>query len=1161
MDFLSPIIQSEQFDTLRGAFRPNGTAALFGVQPIHRVLYAAALEKALARPVVFVCETDAQAVTAAADFAELGAQAVSYTARDFVFLDVEGVSHELEIARLSALGRIVQGSARIICCSLEALCQYTMPHETHAALSRTIQTGDRVDLQALSAGLVAAGYSRTDRVDGRGQFAIRGGIVDIFPAQTEHPVRIELFGDEVDAISEFDEQSQRRTGRLPSATVTPAREVVLGTPQEGIAALESLLAAPGCGEALAATVRKDIEKLRGGIAPACADRYLFAAYQKPETLYDYLPDALYFYCEPGALERRHQNLLKMHGEELFSLIDQGALRKGQPTFYLEHLDMSDTGRANLLADVFSRTITGARLSALVNVRANSIPRWGGELSLLAEDVRGYTEMGYSVVVLAGTSRAAQAIAHDLQDLGLAAERLDESAAIPPAGKVGVTVGTLSSGFELTDRKLCVLASRRENKPAKRRRSAAAKEGHALASLEDLKPGDYVVHSAHGIGIYEGIHRIDHHGYVRDYIKIAYRGSDVLYVPVTQLDMVSQYISPKEDGNVKLAKLHSGEWNKTKATVYRAVREMAKELIELYAKREQEQGHAFPEDNLWQQDFEGRFAYDETDDQLRAIAEIKKDMERARPMDRLLCGDVGVGKTEVALRAAFKCVTDGKQCAVLVPTTILAWQHYKTFCERMEAFPIKVAMLSRFSTAKEIREALEGIRKGTVDIAIGTHRLLQKDVNFKDLGLLIVDEEQRFGVAHKEKLKQAFTGVDVLTLSATPIPRTLNMAMSGIRDMSVIEEPPEDRHPVQTFVMEYDLPVLIDAIRRELSRGGQVYYLHNRVETIDLCAAKLKELLPDARIETAHGKMGEEKLSEVWKRLIGHECDILVCTTIIETGVDVPNCNTLIVEDADHMGLSQLYQIRGRVGRSGRRAFAYFTFRRDKILTDISAKRLAAIRDFTSFGSGFKIAMRDLQIRGAGSVLSAKQSGHMQAVGYDTYLKILSQAIRDESGQVDAGQVDIEALAQPVECTVDLALSAYIPESYIPDNESRIELYKRIAAVETPEDAQDVLDELGDRFGAPPACVSALVSVSLVRSTASALGFYEVKQRDAESLLLYTDHPERVDASGYIRQKKRRVLVSATGKSYIAAEIKAGESALDVAAELLCALHPVDFEQV
>ncbi|MEG2233339.1 MAG: transcription-repair coupling factor [Oscillospiraceae bacterium] len=1141
MNFLTPIIKSEQFDTLKAAFTPNGTAALFGVHPIHRVLYAAALAKSLGRPIIFVCETDAEAVMSAADFEELGLGCSSYTSRDFVFLDVEGTSHEIEISRLAALGQLVSEKISVVCCSLEALCQYTIPKQQYLSLSRELKKGGKVNLSQLTASLIAAGYSRGDRVDGKGQFAVRGGILDVFPAHSEHPLRIELFGDEIDAVCSFDEKTQRRLCNLKSAAITPVREVVLGTPDEAIASLKKLLSTSKKSDLLEKMIVRDIQNLESGVMPACTDRYMFAVYERPETLLDYLPNAILFLNEPNALEKRHENLLKMHGEEIVSLIGQGILKKGQPPFYLEHFNISDPNRATVLADVFSRTIGAVRLNALVNVRANSIPRWGGEFAMLVEDVRGYIEMGYAVVVLAGTLRAADAICHDLQDMGLTAELLDND--LPLQGTVGVCVGTLSSGFELTDRKFCLIASKRENKPSKHGLKHVDKTGKSLGSLEDLRVGDYVVHSSHGIGVFEGIHRIDHHGFIRDYIKIGYRGSDTLYVPVTQLDMVSQYISPKEDGNVKLAKLHSGEWIKTKAGVYKAVREMAKELIELYAKREQEKGIAFQQDTTWQQDFEARFAYDETDDQLRAIEEIKQDMQRERPMDRLLCGDVGVGKTEVALRAAFKCVTDDRQCAVLVPTTILAWQHFKTFSERMETYPINIAMLSRFSSPKEIKAAVEGIKNGTVDIAIGTHRLLQKDIKFKRLGLLVIDEEQRFGVAHKEKLKQSFAGVDVLTLSATPIPRTLNMAMSGIRDMSVIEEPPEDRHPVQTYVMEYDISVLADAMKRELSRGGQVYYLHNRVETIELCAAKLKEFLPDARIGIAHGQMGEDALSEIWKQLIGHECDILVCTTIIETGVDVPNCNTLIVEDADRMGLSQLYQIRGRVGRSGRRAFAYFTFRRDKVLTDISSKRLAAIRDFTSFGSGFKIAMRDLQIRGAGSVLSAKQSGHMQAVGYDTYLKILSQAISDESGQ--------PSVQNNVECTVDISISAFIPETYIPDNESRIEMYKRIAAIETPEDAEDVIDELRDRFGDVPESVSALVSVSLVRIMASRLGIYEVKQRDRESLLFYTDNIQNISVDDYIKKRLRRVLVSAKGKSYIAIEVKTDESPIDAATEFLC----------
>ncbi len=1145
IDFLKPIEQSEQFETLAAALRKDGTAVLFGVHPIHRALYAAALGRSLGRVVVFVCETDAQAVTAAADFVELGQRAAAYTSRDFVFLDVEGISHELELARLGVLGQLAAGRLDVVCCSLESFCQFTIPKERYLALSLTLESGGQVELKELAASLVAAGYTRGDRVDGPGQFAVRGGIVDIFPPSEEYPVRVELFGNDIDGIATFDPETQRRVERVPCVTLTPVREVVPGAPDAAAARLRALAATDGSALAFGRLVERDVQNLKNGVMPACTDRYLFAVYDRPQTVWDYAENPILFLAEPQNLEKRHKNLLAMHSEELTGLKEQGNLPRKHPAFYRETFSPYEPGRACVLADVFSRSLGDVALSALVNIRAGIVPRWTGEFSLLAEDVRGYVETGYAVVVLCATPRAAAALCADLEKEGFAVSQL-AGEELPPPGSVGVGVGALSSGFELHASKLCVIASRRETRQLKRRRRRASAKNNAIASLEDLRPGDYVVHETHGIGIYEGIHRIDHHGFVRDYIKIAYRGSDTLYVPVTQLDMVSQYISPKEDGAVKLAKLHSGEWSKTKATVYRAVREMAKELIDLYAKRESEEGVAFSEDGDWQRDFEARFAYDETDDQLRAIREIKADMERERPMDRLLCGDVGVGKTEVALRAAFKCVMDGYQCAVLVPTTILAWQHYNTFCERMEAFPVKVAMLSRFSTPRELREAVAGIKNGTVDIAIGTHRLLQKDICFKKLGLLVIDEEQRFGVAHKEKLKQLFTGVDVLTLSATPIPRTLNMAMSGIRDMSVIEEPPEDRHPVQTYVMEYDQTVLLDAIKRELSRGGQVYYMHNRVESIERCAAGLQALLPDARIEVAHGKMGEEPLSEVWRRLISGECDVLVCTTIIETGVDVPNCNTLIVEDADRMGLAQLYQIRGRVGRSGRRAFAYFTFRRDKVLTEIAQKRLSAIRDFTSFGSGFKIAMRDLQIRGAGSVLSARQSGHMQAVGYDTYLKILAQAIGDETGQRPA--------AAPVECTVDLAVSAYLPESYIPDDESRIELYKRIAAVGSEEDAADAIDELRDRFGEPPACVSTLVAVSLVRSMAGALEIYEVKSRGQEALLLFTDNLAAIDVEPYLRERLRRVLVTPTGKSHIAVEVKEGESLVAVAAEALAHLR-------
>ena len=622
---------------------------------------------------------------------------------------------------------------------------------------------------------------------------------------------------------------------------------------------------------------------------------------------------------------------------------------------------------------------------------------------------------------------------------------------------------------------------------------------------------------------------------------------MLFVPVTQLDLVSKYIGGGgEDGSVRLNKLNSAEWNKTKARVKKAVADMADELIRLYAQRMQAKGFAFDPDNDWQREFEARFPYEETDDQLRCIDEIKQDMERSQPMDRLLCGDVGFGKTEVAIRAAFKCVMNSKQCAVLVPTTILAWQHYQTFLRRMEGYPVRIELLSRFRTPKQQEEIIKDIRRGLVDIVIGTHRVIQKDVQFKDLGLAIIDEEQRFGVAHKERFKEMFHTVDVLNLSATPIPRTLNMAMSGIRDMSVIEEAPQDRHPVQTYVLEYDREILAAAIRRELRRGGQVFYLHNRVESIDACARKIAEMAPDARIVTAHGKMTEEQLSRIWQQLVDQEIDILVCTTIIETGVDVPNCNTLIIEDADRMGLSQLYQIRGRVGRSTRRAYAYFTFTRGKQLTEVAEKRLSAIKEFTSFGSGFRIAMRDLEIRGAGNVLGAQQHGHMEAVGYDMYLRLLGEAIAEQKGEAPE--------RTSAECMVDLNIGAHIPESYIRGLSQRIDVYKKIAAIQNQDDAFDVTDELIDRFGDPPAAVQGLIDVALVRGRAAALGIKEIAQRD-QGLFLYPERVDMVLASGLASTLKGRVMVGASGqKPYYLVRPKAGQGPIAAIEEALAAME-------
>ena len=1137
MNILPLIQKSEAFISLKSAAEKNRTAALFGAHPVHRALYAAALADALERPVVAVTDTDAEAFRMAADIAQLSSLgAAGFPSRDLVFLGVEGVSHDLETERLSVLGRIVSGELSVVTASVEAYSQYTIPSTAFRALSFSLTRGSRADLNTVLYRLLSSGYTRSPRVDGRGQFALRGGILDVFPSDCAQPVRIEFFGDEIDSMSCFDTESQRSTELIRKVTVTPAREVLLGDKDAALFMLEGLLI--GANGEYERILRKDIDFIKNGITPPATDRYLAHCYKTKETVGDYFDDPVILYSEPSALRARAKTLTEQHWDDVEPLITSGILKDTRNVFFKPFVT-GLKGRAQLYSDVFARTGIAPGLSAMVNINASTLPRFTGELAPLIEDIRGYISSAFTVGVLMPTERAAANLLADLTDAGINA--FIDNGGEPKHSAVALGTGSLTAGFEIPSLKLAMLTGA---KTVAKQTTASRKERkrkNAFGSLEDLREGDFVVHKNHGIGVFSGIHRIDHHGLVRDYIKIKYHGTDILYLPVTQLDLVTQYIAPRGSSQIALAKLHSGEWQKTKQSVYRSAREMAKELIELYARREKAEGVAFSEDGEWQREFEARFIYEETADQLRAAEEIKGDMIKNAPMDRLLCGDVGVGKTEVALRAAFKCVLDGYQCAVLVPTTILAWQHLNTFLERLEAYPIKTAMLSRFATAKELKDAVAGIKNGTVDIAIGTHRLLQKDIIFKNLGLLVVDEEQRFGVGHKEKLKQQFTGVDVLTLSATPIPRTLNMALSGLRDMSVIEDPPEDRHPVQTFVMEYDLAIVRDAIERELSRGGQVFYLHNRVETIDRAAMQLRASCPDARIEVAHGQMSEEELSGVWRRMYTGDVDVLCCTTIIETGVDLGNCNTLIVEDADRLGLAQLYQIRGRVGRSNRRAFAYFTFRRDSVLTEVAAKRLAAVRDFTSFGSGFKIAMRDLQIRGAGGILSARQSGHMQAVGYDTYIDILNEAISDEKG--------IPKIKKRTECLVDLTVDAYIPEKYIPDSESRIEMYKRIAAIETKEDADDVLDELEDRFGGVPASVEGLVAVALLRAAAGALDIYEITQKNGQ-LYLYSDSVDPAAVMRLIDSKSRRVMVSAAGKSYISFAAHEDEPLIDALVDAL-----------
>lgn len=1084
-----------------------------------------------------VTPDEATAVKIQESLAQLQEGVLLYPARELTFLEVAGVSREFEHIRLGVLSRIIRGNFSAVVMSAAAACQYTITPEELKRRSFCISVNDEINIDELEQCLILAGYSRYDQVEGTSQFAVRGGIIDIFPTFLDEPVRIELWGDTVDTISSFDIYTQRRGTSLDTVDITPANEVLFDSPEELIKRIETV-AKSLKGKAIKAREKlyADCDKLREGIMLTCLDKYLPVCYSS-KGIFDYFEGRL-FVVESARVKERCKKKERLNLEELKWFVEDGTLCKGLDKFALDFSELASVYEENnaIYMDSLPRGSFDTSVKHLANFTVQSFNAWSGTLTQLKEELFGLVKGGYTVCIMAGTSRAGRALADDINDMGYQAYFYDKAPKQFQQKAINVIPGTMLAGFQFSNIKFALLTHSKSSQSKKKHKKVSSK--NAIHSLDELTVGDYIVHNIHGIGIFDGINALEINKVKKDYIKISYAKGDTLYVPVTQLDLVSKYIGPKEDSHVKINRLGSTEWKKTKARVRSSVKDMAKELIALYAKRMSTQGHAFMEDSDLQREFEMRFEYDETDDQLRCCEEIKADMEKKMPMDRLLCGDVGFGKTEVALRAVFKCITEGKQCAILVPTTVLAMQHYRTAQKRFEAYPVNVEMVSRFVTASKQKEILKRLDEGNVDVLIGTHKLLGKNIKFKDLGLLVVDEEQRFGVAQKEKIKERFPKVDVLTLSATPIPRTLNMAMSGIRDMSLIEEAPGERVPVQTYVVEYDGDILVEAMEREINRGGQCYYLHNNTETIEHKAMQIKKALPEARIGIAHGKMSEEQLSQVWNDLLAGDIDILVCTTIIETGVDVPNCNTLIIENADRMGLAQLHQIRGRVGRSSRRAYAYFTFTRGKELTDIATRRLEAIREYTEFGSGFKIAMRDLEIRGAGSLLGNRQHGHMEAVGYDMYLKLLEEAVAMEKGELKETEEPNEK-----DCLIDVAIDAHIPEEYIVSTAQRLAVYKRIANIKNDADANDVYDELTDRFGAPPSAVWGLVEIALLRNMALQLGISEIVQRNG-SILFYNQDVNIKTVAILNAFMKGRVTLSAGKKPYIAVKLSNEESNIE-----------------
>ena len=1130
-------------------------AAFSGLSAVHRAHFAAGIRQELNRPVVVVCADEGEAERMARDLAALSGEAVrTLSAREFTFHNAAVVSRQYEHRRLSTLRALAAGGCPLLVCTVESILQRTIPKTLLTQAAQVLRMGERHDLGELAGTLAAAGYTRCEQVEGVGQFALRGGILDFFSPAHPKPVRVEFFGDEIDAMGLFDPDTQRRIENLGAAEILPAAEVLpqftpggYGGLLEGLDRLISQAKRRKGNETLVQTLEEDRERLAASTAFPAMDRYIALIYPVMATAADYFPeDAVVVLSESPRVAERGKSYLWQLGEDAKALMERGELAGELADFARTFEELTEVlaDWPVCYLDAFTSSRYPQRPRTLLNLLTKQLPSYGASLETAVSDLAHYVSDGFRTVVLVSSEQRAlnlQALLREQKMTTAVDFQLHE---LPGYGKAVIAVGGLTAGMEYPVGRFAVLTEG-QSLLGKKRRSKPVTNRQKLGSYADLSPGDLVVHEHHGVGRFLEMTKMTVDGVQKDYVKIAYAGADVLYVPATQLDLVSKYIGSGEDAQEtrKLSRLGGTDWEKAKTRAKKAVKDLAKGLIQLYAERQRQPGFAFSPDSPWMKEFEDEFEYAETDDQLRCIAEIKQDMEQARPMDRLLCGDVGYGKTEVAFRAIMKCVLDGKQAAILVPTTVLARQHYLTAKQRFAKHPVEIDVVSRFRTQTQMKDTLRRLEQGGIDLLIGTHRLFQKDVKFKDLGLLVIDEEQRFGVQHKEKLKELSKQVDVLTLSATPIPRTLNMALSGIRDMSTLEEPPMDRQPVQTYVLEHDWGVLSDAMRRELERGGQVYYLHNRVETITRTAARIKEMLgEDVAVAVAHGKMSQEELNDVMTRMSDGEVDVLVCTTIIETGIDIANANTLIIEDADHMGLAQLHQIRGRVGRSTRRAYAYLTYRRGKVLTEVASKRLGAIREFAEFGSGFKIAMRDLEIRGAGNVLGPEQSGFLLSVGYDMYLKLLEEAVLEERG---------EKPERPTECAADLSVAASIPDRYVPSPEQRMDLYRRIAAIRSEADADDVMDELIDRYGDPPRTVNNLISVALLRADAARNGISQIDQKGA-NLNFYLDQfdLQRVSALCGLEKYRSRLLFSAGERPYLALRLKKGEDALKFGRKLV-----------
>lgn len=1133
MNFLIKTLEeNKKFQELTKQISKTGPIAISGLVDVEKLHVLAGILNETKRPMVLVTYNEIQARKLYQDLKKLIKQTYFFPKKEITSYDYVAQSKEIEYKRIDVLNKMYlakqQKEPIIIVTTIEAVMQKMIAKDTLYQNVIDFKVGKTYLLDGIKEKLVGLGYERSDLIENKGQFSIRGGIVDVGLSE-KIGVRIEFWGDEVDSIRFFQISSQRSTEMLKEITIFPAHELIVQDLSEAVKNIQ---------EKYPEEI-EDIELIKNGDYISKINKYFNEFYENQASFLDYMSDEyLLLLDEKSKINQRKTNIIEDNNKLIASLVEK-------EKFVPEAIENISKFEYNFEE---KQIIYLEQNDSIKNIQkyyfeTREINFYNLQLDLLLADIVTYQKNKKKVVLLAGNEISAKKLCDILKENQINYKYEQEVENVKP-GEIIVTIGGFSSGFENYDLNLIVISLQNNfEEPVKRKKklSSTFKDSEKIV-FADLKPGDIVVHQTHGIGQFIGVNTITADGVTKDYIKIKYRNDDILYVPTNSLDSVRKYIGGGDNSSPRLNKLGGKEWSATTSKVKKNLEAVAKDLIELYAKRQKIKGFSFSPDTPWQKQFEDSFPYTETDDQLRCIQDVKKDMEKPQPMDRLLCGDVGYGKTEVAIRAAFKAVMDQKQVAYLVPTTILANQQYEEFKTRMQEFAINVELLNRFKTKKEQDEIIKKLKLGEVDVVVGTHRLLSEDVNFKDLGLLIIDEEHRFGVKDKEKIKKLRTNIDVLTMTATPIPRTLHMSIVGVRDMSVIYEPPHNRKPVQTYVLEYDQEVITEAITKEIERGGQVFYLFNQVEGIEKKANEISMLVPEAKVGFAHGKMSGRELEEIMESFINQEINVLVCTTILESGIDIPNANTIIVENADRLGLAQLYQIRGRVGRSDKQAYAYVTYKRDKLLSEVADKRLKAIKEFTEFGSGFKIAMRDLEIRGAGSMLGEMQHGHMEQVGYDTYCKLLDEVIKEMQGIEVVEEQDVQ---------IDLAVSSYIPDNFIENSSQKIEIYQNIALCRTEEELQNVIDEVIDRYGRLPKELENLIDIARIKQLARKANILKIAQRENGIVFYFVKEkikPEMVNT--LITKYPMLVKFSNAVEPYVTLRIKENENIIEKAKEFL-----------